>query len=273
MNYSLSPSPYTIFAIMAKIYTTEITSEKITSDNPIHQRLFKAYVVARDYVQGDVLEVGCGQGRGIDLLKQAARTLTAVDKIEGVIDALQKKYPETRFVSMSIPPLTGLPDNKYDLVVSFQVIEHIQDDALFLQEIHRVLKPGGTALLTTPNRKLSLTRNPWHIREYSPIELEKLSQKFFTDTLLKGITGNKKVMTYYEANKKSVERITRFDIFNLQHRLPAALLRLPYEILNRWNRNTLQASGNSMTDSITHSDYIITNDANDALDLLLIVKK
>ena len=152
-------------------------------------------------------------------------------------------------------------------------LEHIQDDALFLREIHRVLKPGGTALLTTPNRKLSLTRNPWHIREYSPIELEKLSQKFFTHTLLKGITGNKKVMTYYEANKKSVERITRFDIFNLQHRLPAALLRLPYEILNRWNRNTLQASGNSMTDSITHSDYIITDDANGALDLLLIVKK
>lgn len=258
---------------MAKIYTTEITSEKITSDNPIHQRLFKAYVVARDYVQGDVLEVGCGQGRGIDLLRQGARTLTAVDKIEVVIDALQKKYPEARFMSMRIPPLTGLADNQYDLIVSFQVIEHIQDDALFLQEIHRVLKPGGTALLTTPNRKLSLTRNPWHIREYLPVELEKLSQKFFSHTLLKGITGNKKVMAYYEANKKSVERITRFDIFNLQYRMPAALLRLPYEILNRWNRNKLQATANSVTDSITHNDYILTDDANNALDLLLILKK
>lgn len=74
---------------MAKIYTTEITSEEITSDNPIHQRLFKAYVVAGPYVKGDVLEVGCGEGRGIDLLMKNAASFTAVDKIKPVIERLQ----------------------------------------------------------------------------------------------------------------------------------------------------------------------------------------
>ena len=155
---------------MAKIYTTEITSEEIPSDNPIHQRLFKAYVVAQEYVRGDVLEVGCGEGRGFDLLIPKAVSFSAVDKIRPVIDRLKNKYPAARLMSMNIPPLTGLADNAYDVVVSFQVIEHIQDDGLFLQEINRVLKPGGIALLTTPNRKLSLTRNPWHIREYLPSE-------------------------------------------------------------------------------------------------------
>src|ERR1041384_5570387 len=62
----LSPDSY--FCGIAKIFTTEITSEQITSDNPIHQRLYKAYVVAKDYVKGDVLEVGCGEGRGVDIL-------------------------------------------------------------------------------------------------------------------------------------------------------------------------------------------------------------
>src|SRR5687767_5454618 len=147
---------------MSRIYTTEITSEEITSDNPIHQRLFKAYVVAEDYVHGDVLEVGCGEGRGIDLLIKKARTFTAVDKIGPVINRLQEKYKTGKFISMNIPPLSGLADNTYDVVVSFQVIEHIEDDELFLREIHRVMKPGGIALLTTPNRRLSLTRNPWH---------------------------------------------------------------------------------------------------------------
>ena len=57
---------FIIFApTMANIYTTEITSETIVSDNPIHQRLFKAYVVAKDYVGGNILEVGCGEGRGV----------------------------------------------------------------------------------------------------------------------------------------------------------------------------------------------------------------
>ena len=258
---------------MAKIYTTEITSELITSDNPIHQRLFKAYVIARDYVEGDVLEVGCGEGRGIDLLTRNARSFTAVDKLRPVIESLREKHPAARLMSMNIPPLTGLADNAYDLVVSFQVIEHIQDDELFLREIHRVLKPGGTALLTTPNRKLSLTRNPWHIREYLPNELQQLAQKVFASAETKGITGNEKVMRYYEENKKSVRRFTRWDVLDLQNKLPASLLRIPYEILNRWNRNKLQSSGNELVKSIHHEDYFVTNDPAQALDLFLIAKK
>ena len=258
---------------MAKVYTTEITSDQITSDNPIHQRLFKAYVVARDYVFGDVLEVGCGEGRGVGLLMEHAKSFTAVDKIEDAINDLKTKYPTGRFVSMNIPPLKELQDNAYDSIVSFQVIEHIENDILFLKEIHRVLKPGGVALLTTPNRSMSLSRNPWHIREYLPAELLKIAQSIFAQAEMKGITGNERVMDYYEQNKKSVRRITKYDILNLQYRLPAALLRIPYEILNRWNRNKLQSGDKGLVTNIHHEDYIVVNDATNALDLLLIVKK
>jgi hypothetical protein len=153
------------------------------------------------------------------------------------------------------------------------VIEHIQNDSLFLKEIHRLLKPGGTALITTPNRKMSLSRNPWHIREYLPGELTALARKFFREVAMKGITGNAKVMAYYQENKKSVERFTRWDFLKLQYRLPAAVLRIPYEILNRWNRNKLQAADHSLVTDIRHEDYLVADDATDALDLLLIVKK
>lgn len=258
---------------MAKVYTTEITSEAITSDNPIHQRLFKAYVVAEDYVRGDILEIGCGEGRGVATLLERARSFTAVDKIKEAIDELQKKFPSGKFLSMNLPPLTSLQDNTFDFVVSFQVIEHIENDSLYLQEIHRVLRPGGTALITTPNRKMSLSRNPWHIREYLPQELSSLAKKYFAHVEMKGITGNDKVMKYYDENKKSVQRFTRFDIFNLQYRLPASILRIPYEILNRWNRNKLQSRDSTLVTDIKHQDYIVVDDASDALDLLLIVKK
>lgn len=258
---------------MAKVYTTEITSEEIPSDNPIHQRLYKAYVVAENYVQGDVLEVGCGEGRGLELIIPKAKTFTAIDKIEPVIKKLQAKFPQGTFRSMNIPPFGGLADNAYDSVVSFQVIEHIEDDATFLSEIKRVLKPGGIALLTTPNRKMSLSRNPWHIREYLPRELENLARKYFPDVTMKGITGNEKVMSYYEKNKRSVEKITRFDIFNLQYRLPASILRIPYELLNRYNRNKLQSGNNTLVTNIHHDDYVVVDSAENALDLLLIVRK
>src|SRR5687768_5364111 len=104
---------------MAKVYTTEITSEQISSDNPIHQRLYKAYIVAKDYVFGDVLEVGCGEGRGVGLLMQHSKSFTAVDKIQQLIEGLKVKYPSGRFLSMNIPPLGQLKDNAYDSIVSF----------------------------------------------------------------------------------------------------------------------------------------------------------
>jgi SAM-dependent methyltransferase len=258
---------------MASVYTTEITSESIPSDNPIHQRLLRPYVLAPQYVKGDVLEVGCGEGRGIDLLLPGITSYTAIDKIAPVIDKLQEKYPQGRFLSGNIPPLSSFADNSFDSVVSFQVIEHIQDDRLFLKEIHRVLKPGGIALLTTPNRPYSLSRNPWHIREYTAQELTNLAKAFFTKVTMHGITGNDKVMEYHARNKKSVDRLMRWDIFNLQYKLPASILRVPYEFMNRLNRNKLKGSDDQLVMSIRQEDYLLTEDAPHSLDLFLIVQK
>ncbi len=258
---------------MAKIFTTEITSDNLLSDNPIHQRLYKAYVAALPYIKGDVLEVGCGEGRGLDLIIPKASSFTAVDKIESALTKLRVKYPDGKFLSMNIPPLAQLADNSYDVLVTFQVIEHIENDALFLKELHRVLKPGGIALVTTPNRKMSLTRNPWHVREYLAAELKQLAEKYFASVEMKGITGNEKVMAYYQENKKSVEKITSFDVLNLQYRLPASWLRIPYEIMNRWNRNKLQHQDQGLVKEIHHADYLETAQADDALDLFMICRK
>lgn len=258
---------------MSKVYTTEITSEHIPSDNPIHQRLLRAYVLAQPYVFGDVLEVGCGEGRGIDLLLEKAKSFSAIDKLSSVVHRLQDKYPKANFFSGNIPPFEKLDENSFDCVVSFQVIEHINDDHFFLREIERVLKPGGVALLTTPNRLMSLTRNPWHIREYTSEELTVLAAQYFEDVQMKGISGNDKVMSYYQQNKKAVDRIARWDFLDLQHRLPSAVLRVPYEILNRWNRNKLQSSSDHLVSEIRHEDYLLTDDAHLALDLFLIVRK
>jgi SAM-dependent methyltransferase len=258
---------------MSKVFTTEITSEDIPSDNPIHQRLLKAYVVAEDHIRGDVLEVGCGEGRGIDRILPRASSYSAIDKIEEVIDRLKVKYPAGNFHSGNIPPLGPFADNSFDVIVTFQVIEHIQDDVTFLKEIHRVLKPGGMVMITTPNRPMSLSRNPWHIREYTGRELGDLAKKIFSRVEVKGITGNEKVMEYYERNRKSVQRITRWDILDLQHKLPASLLRIPYEMLNRMNRNKLKDGADELVTGIKHEDYKQVESDVNALDLLVFAYK
>ncbi|MDZ7608771.1 MAG: methyltransferase domain-containing protein [Cyclobacteriaceae bacterium] len=255
------------------VYTTEIASDVLGSDNPIHQRLLKPYYLSIGYVSGDILEIGCGQGRGVELLLSRSRTYTGIDKITEVVNSLKARFPKGDFRQAVIPPLAGLADNSFDFVVSFQVIEHIKDDDLFMREIHRVLKPGGKALLTTPNRKLSLSRNPWHIREYTSEELKSLAGKYFQSTEMMGIAGNKKVMDYHDQNRASVNKLMRWDFLNLQYRLPAFLLKIPYEIMNRWNRGHLQKSNSSLVDEIRYDDYILSANPDTSLDLFLIAQK
>lgn len=254
------------------VYTTEIASDKIPSDNPIHQRLLKAYHAANPYINGDLLELGCGEGRGVELLAPLANSYTGIDKIQSITDALTKKYPEYTFAAGVFPPFP-YDDNSFDTIVTFQVIEHVKKDEDFIKEIHRVLKPGGKALITTPNIKMTLSRNPWHEREYTADHLEALCGKYFSNVEMKGIAGNEKVMEYYEQNKASVNKVMRYDIFNLQYRLPAALLRVPYDIMNRRNRNKLKTTDDELVLSIRHEDYLVREKDEENLDLFCILIK
>jgi 2-polyprenyl-3-methyl-5-hydroxy-6-metoxy-1,4-benzoquinol methylase len=219
------------------------------------------------------LEIGCGEGRGLDLLAPDSDEYTALDKIQEIIDQLQVSYPKIKFIQGNIPPMSMLESDTYDVVISFQVIEHINDDNSYLQEIHRVLKPGGKAIITTPNIKKTLSRNPWHIREYTAEQLTNLAKSIFQTVTMKGITGNKKVMEYHEMNRKSVNKIMRFDIFNLQYNLPAWMLKTPYDLLNRRNRNNLQDGNDSLVQQIHHDDYFLNENGDESLDLFCVMEK
>ena len=120
---------------------------------------------------------------------------------------------------------------------------------------------------------MTLSRNPWHIREYTADQLTKLAKEVFEKVEMKGVAGNEKVMEYYAMNKKSVHKITRFDIFNLQYHLPAAVLKIPYDLLNRMNRNKLQTTDDTLVKSITNTDYLLSNNADESLDLFCVMEK
>lgn len=253
--------------------TTEIASSELVSDNPIHQRLLFPYITAANMVSGDVLEIGCGTGRGVEVLAPSVLHLTGVDKNAPLMDKLQSQYPAFTFIDMFLPPLKGLADNSFDFIVTFQVIEHIQNDDLFLKEAHRVLKPGGKIILTTINKKHSLTRNPWHEREYLAEELATLMRKYFPVLETKGVQGNDAVRQYHEANKRAVRAITRFDVFNLQYRLPRWMLRIPYDIANRMSRNNIVTAEKQLVSQITWQDYFLSDDADNCFDFFFVGTK
>ncbi len=253
--------------------TTEITSAEIPSDNPVHQRLYWPYEEAAKSISGKVLELGCGWGRGVEKLIGSCAHFTGLDKNQALIDALSDKYPEHYFNTVNLPYLDEFEDNTFDFVVTFQVIEHIQDDHKFLQEAHRVLKPGGKIFLTTVNRAYSLSRNPWHIREYYTEELKMLMQKYFKTVETFGVGGNDKVWEYYEQNKASVNKTMRWDIFDLQHKLPAWMLRWPYEYLNRRNRNKLMNVTDGLAAEINWDDHHRSSEPEKCIDFYFVGTK
>ena len=120
---------------------------------------------------------------------------------------------------------------------------------------------------------MSLTRNPWHVREYTAEQLQILLGHEFRSVETLGVAGNGKVMEYYEQNRRSVARITRFDILDLQHRLPRRLLQLPYDILNRINRRKLLKANTDLISSIRMEDYRICPVSDDCFDLFYVAEK
>ncbi len=251
--------------------TAERVSHKDLSDNYVFQRSVLAYRKAAELVSGDILEIGTGMGYGMEHLAPRANRYVAIDKYPIEID--REKFPNVEFLNMKVPPLKGIADNSFDFVVTFQVIEHIEDDHRFVSEIHRVLKKGGKLIVTTPNINMSLTRNPWHVREYTIEELDELLGKYFSTVEKNGVFGNEKIMAYYDKNKEGVERITRFDILNLQYRLPRRLLQIPYNILNRLNRKKILKENTGLVAEIKASDYSVAPAKEGCFDLLYIAEK
>jgi 2-polyprenyl-3-methyl-5-hydroxy-6-metoxy-1,4-benzoquinol methylase len=249
--------------------TAERSSGMDPSEQVIYNRCLYAYVAASGIVKEKILELGSGEGYGINMLAPLSSKYMAIDKFDSIIPSI----PQVEFRKMMLPSLEGIEDNSFDYAVTFQVIEHIKDDKKFVSEIHRVLKPGGKLLLSTPNIKMTLSRNPWHIREYTADQLKTILAGKFSDVQMKGVFGDAKVMEYHEKNKASVNRIMKFDILNLQYLLPRWILKIPYDFMNRLNRRKLLGNETSLVQTVGTENFYVADYSDTALDLFAIATK
>lgn len=166
--------------------------EEMITRNP---RAFNAYQQARygwilrvaGLVEGKkVLDVGCGGGSLTYLLAKAGAEVIGVENEElgltfanrnlSSVDAEKKLH-----WSFSNASAYDLPfgDAQFDLVVSCEVIEHLQDPEKMLAEIARVLKKGGKAIITTPLKLTEFPKDPNHVQEFYPEQLGTMLKKYF----------------------------------------------------------------------------------------------
>jgi SAM-dependent methyltransferase len=215
-----------------------------------------------------VLDAGCGEGYNTQSLARVAAHVTGVDYSAEAIAFCKRTWtaPNLRFEHVDLTRPGGFEDT-FDLVVNFQVLEHIEDDRAFLEALRARLAPGGALLLTTPNRLMSFSENPYHVREYTADELRRLLDQVFGSVALHGMRGNDKVTKFDEARRRSVERILRLDPLGLRNLLPQGLINFAFARLANLVRS--QAKSAAGDERIVPADFFVSDEQLDrALDLV-----
>ena len=132
-----------------------------------------------------VVDAACGEGYGSALLATVAAQVTGADISAQAIAHAKAAYGAVPNLAFVEAPCTKLPvaDGSADLFVSFETIEHIAEHEAFLDEIARVLAPGGLLLLSCPNKAEYSDRrgfaNEFHVKELYRGELESLLARRF----------------------------------------------------------------------------------------------
>lgn len=183
-----------------------------------------------------VLDVGCNNGYGTKILSTRCQRVVGVDVSENAIESARKANANTKKIEFQVINGKTLPfdDQTFDLVTSFQVIEHVADVEPFLLEITRVLKAGGRAVFTTPNREIRLDPgmqpwNPFHVREYNAEALQETLARTFSEVKIEGLFADTELYAVeYDRVQKSkiaARRGRRIQyVYSLKNRLRTWLI-------------------------------------------------
>lgn len=146
------------------------------------------YLLARSVAAGmGVVDLASGEGYGAAWLAGVADRVVGVD-----IDPASVQHAEARYARFSnlrflVGDIHALPlaDASVDIVTCFEAIEHVQDPRRVVEEVARILKPGGTLLVSTPNKAVYTDAreytNEFHVHEFYLQELRLLLREHFAD--------------------------------------------------------------------------------------------
>jgi len=141
------------------------------------------YQFAAELVRGkSVLDVASGSGYGSGIMAAAgASRVVGVDRHPAAVHASENRYSPSASFLLADGERLPIKDHSFECVVSFETIEHVRHPELFLSELKRVLSPGGTLIISSPNGMTYPEGNPFHIREFTYEEFEALLKGCFAN--------------------------------------------------------------------------------------------
>ncbi len=143
------------------------------------------YLIVRSYVVGKrVLDVASGEGYGSHLLSTSAASVVGADISVDAVAHANSRYTNKnlRYVAANCTQISE-PDGSFDVIVSFETIEHMTEHEAFMREVDRLLAPGGVFIISSPNRpeysEKTGYKNEFHVKELDRAELKTLLDAHF----------------------------------------------------------------------------------------------
>ena len=175
-------------------YTGERVVPGITPPSVYREHIDRYVFAATLTGDKDVLDVACGTGYGVGYLAEmGAGKVMGVDCSLEAISYAHDWYSVKEKTEFLCADAVRLPfyDGAFDIVVSFETLEHIRAYRKFLAECRRVLRDSGTLVCSTPNRRVFSPNmekpvNPFHVKEFWPDEFLGLLSKYFNNISLYG---------------------------------------------------------------------------------------
>ena len=152
--------------------------EEFSADHINRYNFAKYFINKKDIV----LDAACGVGYGSSMMAEKASRVIGIDYSEEAI-----KYAKNHWAKRNILFIQGdllykktYPEQKFNVIVSFETIEHLKDDKKYLKLIADHLHSKGILFISSPNsEKKHAEDNPWHFRHYTPDEFKRLVQPYF----------------------------------------------------------------------------------------------
>ena len=152
----------------------------VRAGDPVPQwqidQMHHLYVWAAQFCRGkDVIEVACGTGQGLGLLNGVAASLRAGDYTENNLDVARAQYGERLRVEKLDAEKMGYEDESADVIVIFEALYYLTRPEAFAAECRRILRPGGSVLITNANKDLyDFNPSPFSQTYHGTVELAQL---------------------------------------------------------------------------------------------------
>jgi len=138
-----------------------------------------------------VCDIACGEGYGSALLAKRASKVVGVDVDKATIQHANETYGDLESVEFIVADATGTPfeEDSFDVIVSFETLEHLSEHQQLIREFKRILKADGVLIISTPDKLVysgDKEHNEYHVKELSMLEFKNLMNSEFKYNVLYG---------------------------------------------------------------------------------------